>query len=251
MSFQFALLLIVSGHCLATQNLLVNGSLERPNGVNNQYDELPSGSSAIPGWTVGAQGGVDGIRFYWPASQGRDSVDLHHSVLGPGSIFQDVLLTNGVRYRLSFDTAFNPDVGLPVSLGVTIGGFSNIFTRSISSASPFWQHRSVTFIATNTGMTRLTFSEKGLTPTGSPEAALDNVVLEVESLALTIRVSQVEVCWNSETNVLYQVEGRSEVSTNSWFAVGAPVQGNGGTNCLTDSVGLGQPRRFYRVVTVP
>lgn len=243
--------LLFLSHRLFAQNILTNGSLERPDGVNNLYDELPSGSTAIPGWIVGPQGGVDGIRFYWPASQGRDSVDLHHSVLGPGSIFQNVLLTNGVRYRLSFDMAYNPDIGLPVTMGVGVGGFSNTFTRAAGTGSPFWQRRSFSFVATNTGFTRVTFSERGLAPTGSPEVAVDNIFLETVVPRLAIRVSQVEVCWNSETNVLYQVEGRAELSSNNWFAVGAPVLGNGGTNCLTDAVGLGQPQRIYRVVALP
>jgi hypothetical protein len=246
---KFVLPLLVSGHCLVAQNFLVNGSFERPDGVDNLYDELPPGSAAIPGWVVGPQGGINGIRFYWPASDGRDSVDLHHSVLGPGSIFQDVRLTNGLRYSLSFDMAFNPDVGLPVVLGVSIGSLSNTYTRSTDT--PFWQRQSLTFTATNTGLARLAFEEKGLSPTGSPEVAIDNVALDLVLPRLTLRVSQVEVCWNSDSNVQYQVQGRTELSSNTWFAVGEPVLGNGGTNCIIDAVGLNDPRRIYRVVTLP
>ncbi len=67
----------------------------------------------------------------------------------------------------------------------------------------------------------------------------------------SIRVSEVEVCWNSDSNRNYQVQYRSTLTTNAWINLGSPVTGNGSTTCITDKVAPGQPQRFYRFLTVP
>lgn len=64
---------------------------------------------------------------------------------------------------------------------------------------------------------------------------------------VTIRVSQVEICWTSRLDRMYQVQYRSTFTTNLWTNLGAPVQGNGSTNCITDAVVPDQPQRYYRV----
>jgi hypothetical protein len=69
--------------------------------------------------------------------------------------------------------------------------------------------------------------------------------------AVAIRVSEIEVCWSSASNLTYQVQYRSEMTTNLWTDLGAPVHGNGTTNCLPDKVSPGQPQKFYRVVLQP
>jgi hypothetical protein len=64
---------------------------------------------------------------------------------------------------------------------------------------------------------------------------------------LTIRASQVELCWNSISNLTYQVQYRSDLTTNLWTSLVNCVQGNGATSCIFDPVVVGQPQRFYRV----
>jgi hypothetical protein len=66
---------------------------------------------------------------------------------------------------------------------------------------------------------------------------------------LTIEVSEFTLCWNSDLISMYQVQYRSDLTTNAWTNLGPPVQGNGSTNCITDRVA--GPRRFYRVVALP
>jgi len=68
---------------------------------------------------------------------------------------------------------------------------------------------------------------------------------------LSIRSSQVELCWSSQTNRSYQIQYRSELTTNMWTDLGAPVQGGGATNCVYDAIASGQPKRFYRIVCLP
>jgi len=67
--------------------------------------------------------------------------------------------------------------------------------------------------------------------------------------SLRIEVSQVRLCWPSLTNVLYQFQYRSDLTTNLWVNLGDPITGNGATNCITDEVS--SPRRYYRVVALP
>src|SRR5262245_60460138 len=76
-----------------------------------------------------------------------------------------------------------------------------------------------------------------------------NVVAVLMPIA-TIRVSEVEVCWNSASNRTYQVQYRSSLGTNGWSDLGPPVAGNDSTSCITDKVLLGQSQRCYRVLTL-
>lgn len=68
---------------------------------------------------------------------------------------------------------------------------------------------------------------------------------------LTIRVSPVEVCWNTRVGRSYQVQYRSDLTTNNWVNLGAPVTGDGNTKCLSNSVMSGQTQGFYQVVSIP
>jgi len=64
---------------------------------------------------------------------------------------------------------------------------------------------------------------------------------------VTIRASQVEVCWNSISNLTYQVQYRSDLTTNMWTSLRDCVRSTGSTSCITDPIVVGQPQRFYRV----
>jgi hypothetical protein len=64
---------------------------------------------------------------------------------------------------------------------------------------------------------------------------------------VTIRASQVEVCWNSISNLTYQVQYRSDLTTNVWTSLVDCVRSTGSTSCIVDPVVVGQPQRFYRV----
>jgi hypothetical protein len=61
-----------------------------------------------------------------------------------------------------------------------------------------------------------------------------------------ILVSEVEVCWESWSNTLYQVDYLSELTTNQWVPLYTNILGNGEVMRVSDEVT--QPRRFYRVV---
>ncbi len=65
---------------------------------------------------------------------------------------------------------------------------------------------------------------------------------------VTIRASQVEVCWNSISNLTYQVQYRSDLTTNLWTSLGNCIRSTTSTSCVYDSIVAGQPQRFYQVV---
>jgi hypothetical protein len=65
---------------------------------------------------------------------------------------------------------------------------------------------------------------------------------------VALRASQVEVCWNSISNLTYQVQYRSDLTTNLWTFLGDCIRSTNSTSCAYDPIVVGQPNRFYRVV---
>jgi hypothetical protein len=81
----------------------------------------------------------------------------------------------------------------------------------------------------------------------APAVQVTQFTFEPPSL-LTIRASQVEVCWNSISNLTYQVQYRSDLTTNLWTSLVDCVRSTGSRTCISDPVVVGQPQKFYRVV---
>lgn len=65
----------------------------------------------------------------------------------------------------------------------------------------------------------------------------------------SIRVSEVEICWQSETNALYRVEYRLEVTGSEWLPLYTNLVGTGERICVADRLAPEQPQRFYRVIS--
>lgn len=70
----------------------------------------------------------------------------------------------------------------------------------------------------------------------------------VEVPLLSIRASEVEVCWSSSSNFVYQVQYKRERIDGSWVNLGDPIPGNEQQTCIIDKVPLGESQRVYRVV---
>lgn len=89
---------------------------------------------------------------------------------------------------------------------------------------------------------------------GAPGVAQFAVLSTGPSPLLTITpvdgFSEVEICWASASNVVYQLETNSALSSGNWGAVGASIVGNGSTNCVTYSIS-NVPGEFYRLEVVP
>ena len=85
---------------------------------------------------------------------------------------------------------------------------------------------------------------------GSLSEQLYWAVVEVPP-RLSIRVSQVELCWPTLTNVVYELQYTTNLAGNSWTPLGGQSNGTGTKFCTTDAIAERQPVRFYRIVTVP
>lgn len=63
-----------------------------------------------------------------------------------------------------------------------------------------------------------------------------------------IKVSVVDLCWNTQTNGLYQVQYRTNTTTSPWFNIGGTLQGNGLQMCVPVDMPAGQAGKFFRVM---
>jgi hypothetical protein len=73
------------------------------------------------------------------------------------------------------------------------------------------------------------------------------------TIPLTIRglltpSSQVELCWSSAANKLYQLQCCSDLSERQWTNLGSPIAGTGANRRVVDAV---ESQRFYRVLEFP
>ena len=140
----------------ASAATIVNGSFE-DSSVNpgGGFATLSGGSTAITGWTVGANS-IDYIGGYWTAQDGTRSLDLSGNQ-GPSSIAQTITdLVNGQAYRVSYWVSKNPDGGDAtrtgtVTLGNTTGTFS--FSANNNRANMLWEQHFFDFVANGTSGT--------------------------------------------------------------------------------------------------
>ena len=125
---------------------------------------------------------------------------------------------------------------------------TGFYTSSFTAMSPFMITNG--FLAgTNTLEFRVhnsRLSTGARNPTGLLIAELAGTV---QALApASVRCSEVEICWQSQSNRLYEVEYRSDLTTNTWVALFTNIVGSAGTTCVNDKIIIGTPQRFYRVV---
>jgi hypothetical protein len=63
-----------------------------------------------------------------------------------------------------------------------------------------------------------------------------------------IKVSVVDLCWSSQTNGLYQIQYRTNMTTSPWFNIGTPLNGTGLGMCVPVDMPAGQAGKFFRVL---
>lgn len=221
----------------------------------SQAQFITNGSfeDGLNGWSV--TGNVDVAQYN--SSDGINSARFNAHESTPNAVLAQTFPTvPGERYALQFDFGvWGGGAGAEQRLSVQVSGsaftLSNVVTE-VSTGLPgpmtLITHR-LYFWADATNST-LTFRDVSL-QTVSTDGHLDNVIVEWVAPALSIRVSQVELCWGSQTNRVYQVQYCSTLTTNRWTDLGSPIPGNSPTTCTCDAVAPGSPRRFYQVILVP
>jgi hypothetical protein len=124
--------------------------------------------------------------------------------------------------------------GLTQVMGLAIDGDGNFYVSEIVTNAPLWRVDPDTGATTAVAGVRLNLPH-GLEFTPTPPL-------------VTIRASQVEVCWSSQADLTYQVQFRSDLTTNVWTSLVGCVRGTGSKSCIVDPIAVGQPQRFFRVV---
>jgi hypothetical protein len=85
-------------------------------------------------------------------------------------------------------------------------------------------------------------------PGGVPgDVFFDNIRMSYYP-GVSIRVSQVEVCWDTSTNFVYETQYKSAITTNQWQTFGSEITGTGSRVCVFDNVPTTEARRFYRII---
>jgi hypothetical protein len=180
--------LIWASHAQA--NLLTNGSFENTGGTfvpdGNKVDELPSGSSAIPGWTT-----TNGTFTAWiengnpygiSASDGTFFLDLTgYADFGTyGGVSQSFATTPGTGYVVTFDLGYGGNSGAfggPVQVTAAAAGSAQTFTSGSGDPNPaVWDHETFNFTASS-ATTLLTLT--GISTAGGEYIGLDNADVEL------------------------------------------------------------------------
>lgn len=157
-------------------------------------------------------------------------IDASHASIRISSLTN---LSFGLAAGFYFQVSFSGVPTLPFT-NVVLGAFD---VQGFSSAR----------LKNHLGITTIDVDVRGVVwPASNSFIRIDISTAPPEVQRVTVDVSQVRVCWNSTTTNNYQVQYRSELTTNEWVSLGGPVMGNGTTNCVTDSVT--DPKRFYQVL---
>ncbi len=142
-----------------------------------------------------------------------------------------------------------------ISVQFLNGAMAEVGSDALSSftSDHQWLGREATVVLPpGTRTIRYTFT--GTRESGSnDDAYLDAAFLTVTTNArLDIRTShagsQVELCWDTVTNNLYQLQHTSSLTANGWLPLGGMISGDGSRFCTNDTVTSGEARRFYRLV---
>ncbi len=200
----------------------------------------------IGGWTVGGVKGVHWTRaLVQNTTDGDRAVDLQ-GLNGPpfSSLSTSIPTAPGAPYTLSFDASpgNSPNHGVVSCGSLTNQLFSGV-VNPLGQPSIFTHYTfRFTALSSNTTIFFQVTDSDGFGP------VIDKVSAESVRPFLSIRVSQVEICWRTITNAWYQLQYRSAMTTNQWTPLApAWVAGDGATYCTNDAVLVGQAQRFYQV----
>jgi hypothetical protein len=87
---------------------------------------------------------------------------------------------------------------------------------------------------------------------GNGNSLLNGYVIEFNSVPTisNIRISEVEISWQSVSNTSYRIEYRSDLTSNSWVTLTNAncITGDGGALRVYDKIPVGEPQRFFHVM---
>ena len=234
------------------QNLLINGSFELPTLTAQSFGlSVHPGDTNLTGWTVGGTncclGLFRGLGVLYPflAADGAQFVEFDRGNV----LSQSFPTVPGEVYEARFSVGrYQGTTNMQVLASILsdAGGVLAHTEVAMPAAQGWNAPTSFRFTATTT-LSVLRFAETN--STGNLDLTLDAVSVERVSPRMSIACSQVRLCWESRTNASYQLQYRSESTTNMWTDLGTPIPGTNGVDCTVQPVE--DPYRFYRVILVP
>ena len=248
------------GHGQSTASLLVNGSFEQGPAVST-FLNLPAGDKALPGWTVTGEG-VDYVSTgYWISADGTRAIDLDGSAGSRqtppyvhGGIAQTFATKPGMRYRVTFDLAGNPNRPPEIKrFQISAAGQSaelSFDARGRNGRNMGWLATTWTFTAKE-AVTTLEFKSLTTSPQTGFGAAIDNVSVVPDSApAMVVRESDTEIQVQLGSEVLFDT-GRFELkpaATSTLEALAALLAKHLTSSLIieghTDSVGSAQSNQL-------
>jgi hypothetical protein len=257
---------VALAHCLLCPNSssgpFTNGSFESLAGIQlplNQAIDLQSGDTRLLGWTISGGGHVTVIHGQEP-NFGLDFSPIdgtNQLAFNSGNTPAGTFITQAfdtivgedyvVRFYVGQQGAEPTNLSLTASVTATDGTLLAQY-KAVPPPHGFGSQQSFFFTATS-ATTTLELLDTSAGTIGA-DLDLDDVVVAVRETTLNIQVSQVQICWDSVSNRVYQVQYRSTATTNQWVNLGNPVVANGNTACVLDST-VGQEQRYYQVVKTP
>ncbi len=262
--------------CLATdpptdpQELIVNGSFENVGGTfvlgpafpgPNGVMLLPPGSTTIPGWTVLNAallwGNIDGNGSVLPSGAGTPFGHFYVDLTGLldtlpfAGVTQTITTTPNQTYQLSFalGTVENDYRWRgPVSVTVSAGSTSNVFTYTPSGTDWQWRTFNWSFTAVS--------ASTPITLTGTSAAAnliaLDNVSVSAAAALLISppRIIGQALTFSIPANLAssYVIESRAQLTTGQWAPAAGTTSTTTGTIIqVTVPMPVDQPQQLYRV----
>lgn len=147
--------------------------------------------------------------------------------------------------NLFLDGHILPDISAKGSVGTSVFTTNAASAPAMDGTAPPASGRLEYYNGTET----VTLTECSWNTSSGP--GYITLVVRPDVERLTISVSEVEVCWYSLTNVMYQMQYRSELTTNIWSSVGSPIPGTGDRLCIRQLVNAEEPKRFFSVIRLP
>ena len=232
----------------SAQNLLVNGSFELPPLATGEVS-VRAGNTNLSGWTLEGTNGslyhVRGPTFNgFTAAHGTQYVDLNRDLV----LSQAFPTVPGELYEVRFTVGLFQSSNMRVIANLLDDNGTNLAGVQVSPPqTPGWNPATTFQFTATTPISVLRFTETNTTV--NFDMTLDDVSVERMTPRLTIEHSHVRLCWDSRTNATYQLQYRSELTTNMWTDLGASIPGTNGVSCIIEPVG--EPRRLYRVLLTP
>ena len=235
-----------SGICWVSsaQNLIVNGSFETP--VSKEWNTILSTNSLWPWQTTADSFEVWTNIDLFPSADGTQNLEIL-STTSKATVWQTISTTPGADYAFSFFHTARNGVDSLLTVAINSTTVATFFENGADLTRADWQRFRTNFTAVD-GSTTISFSDEASYNGGTH---IDGVAVERLPLSVQIRVSDVELSWETVTNKAYQVQFRSAATTNVWIDLGTVAWGSGATMRLKDAIPSSEPQRIYRIITVP